>query len=131
MTNGQSSITKFFIETVNKLIDKGELKGYKELAEKLDWNRTSLSNVINGRINVPTEVYKKFAEMYGTDTVAQVDSPTSIILQKVVQMQATQRVFLMVFAELLAKERGVSIATVLSELEVAVNQQVKAEIEKL
>jgi hypothetical protein len=60
----QSEKTKDFIESVKRLIDSGEVKNQAAIVETLSWDKTLMSNVMNGRKNVPNDVYRKFAEVY-------------------------------------------------------------------
>lgn len=60
----QSDKTKKFISSVKSLIDSGEVKNYAAIINELGWDKTMFSSVINGRKNVPNEIYKKFTEVY-------------------------------------------------------------------
>lgn len=127
----QNEITKKFIEDTKTLLNKGDIASYVALAEKLGYNKTSMSNVINGRINIPLPVYKKFADIFNTDTVAHVSNGLSMVSGKVIAIEATQRVILMAVAELLAECREENVTKTLNELEAAVNLQSKSLISKL
>jgi hypothetical protein len=60
----QTAKTKEFIRKVKSLVDSGEVKSYAIIADALDWNPSMLSNVINGRQNVPNDKYRLFSEIY-------------------------------------------------------------------
>jgi hypothetical protein len=60
----QTAKTKEFVRKVKSLVDSGEIKSYAIIAEALDWNPTMLSNIINGRQNVPNDKYRLFSEIY-------------------------------------------------------------------
>jgi hypothetical protein len=60
----QTAKTKEFVRQVKSLVDSGEIKSYAIIAEALDWNPSMLSNVINGRQNVPNDKYRLFSEIY-------------------------------------------------------------------
>jgi hypothetical protein len=60
----QSAKTKEFIKKVKSLVETGMIKSYAIIADALDWNPSMLSNVINGRQNVPNDKYKLFTELY-------------------------------------------------------------------
>jgi hypothetical protein len=60
----QTAKTKEFIRKVKSLVETGVIKSYAIIAESLDWNPSMLSNVINGRQNVPNDKYKLFSELY-------------------------------------------------------------------
>jgi len=63
----QNLKTKKFITAVNSLIDKGAVKNFTEIIDNLEVGKSVFSNIINGRRNVPHEVYTKFSELYGID----------------------------------------------------------------
>jgi len=60
----QSEKTKKFITHVNNLIDSGEIKNYAAIIKALNWDKTMFSSVMNGRKNVPNDIFKKFTEVY-------------------------------------------------------------------
>jgi hypothetical protein len=60
----QNANTKTFIDEVNKLVETSRVKNYKEVADAIEWDKTAISNVMNGRRNVPHEKYTKFTEVY-------------------------------------------------------------------
>jgi hypothetical protein len=60
----QTAKTKEFIRKVKSLVETGVIKSYAIIAESLDWNPSMLSNVINGRQNVPNDKYRLFSEIY-------------------------------------------------------------------
>jgi hypothetical protein len=60
----QNDKTKLFIDAVKKLIDSGEVKNQAAIVDALEWDKTLMSNVMNGRKNVPNEVYRKFTEVF-------------------------------------------------------------------
>ena len=53
-----------FIEHVDKLINNGVVKNYAEIIKALGWHKSTFSEVINGNINVPTHIYRKFVKVY-------------------------------------------------------------------
>jgi len=46
------------------LRQKGTIARFKELADSLNWSRTSLSNVVKERRNIPLHIYNQFIEKY-------------------------------------------------------------------
>lgn len=52
----QNTLTKDFIGSVNHLVDIGLVKNGKELAEKLSWNASTMSEVMTGKRNVPRHI---------------------------------------------------------------------------
>lgn len=57
-------VTKTFIKQVEGLLNTGAAATYAEIADTLDWDRTSMTSVIKGRRNVPVAVYRRFTEHY-------------------------------------------------------------------
>jgi hypothetical protein len=130
MEFSQNVITKNFISAAKSLKDRGNVDSYDTLATSLGWNKTSMSSVMNGRRNVPNEVYKKFADKYKTDLVAEVN-PTEAGLHNVLLNHAMLRVTLMALAELLAKQRKLPVTKIIAELEAAVNEQTESLLKRL
>jgi DNA-binding Lrp family transcriptional regulator len=59
-----SENTKKFIEQVKNLKNAGVVDRFGEIVDALKWDKTALSNVMNGRRDVPPEVYSLFTEVY-------------------------------------------------------------------
>jgi predicted transcriptional regulator len=131
MTIAQNSITKTFIDSVKFLKERGDVKSFNELADVLKWNRTSMSNVLNGRINVPHEVYKKFADRFNTDHLATIKDAPSFTTKAIIKNEAMLRVILSAVAEMLATQRGVPVATMMASLESTVAQEIESRIKKM
>jgi plasmid maintenance system antidote protein VapI len=129
MTFEQNSLTRKFIHVVNELIDAGKAKSFAEIANRLEWNRTSMSNVINGRINVPLEVYKKLAKLFHVEVEADIVFQ-DYVAHKVAKIEAVSEVSLMAIAELLAQARKQPVAKVLADLRSAVNRQAESSLNK-
>lgn len=66
----QNANTKTFVDEVNRLIQGGKVKNFKEVADVIEWDKTAISNVMNGRRNVPHEKFTKFTEVYKVDNPA-------------------------------------------------------------
>jgi hypothetical protein len=64
MSFNQDDKTKKFLQQAKNLVESGIEPTYKAIAEKIGWNHNSFSLTVNGRRNVPYEVYKKFTEVY-------------------------------------------------------------------
>ncbi len=60
----QNAKTLKFVSEVKMLLDNGIVRNREEIVRELEWETTTLSNVMNGRRNVPNDIYKKFAEVY-------------------------------------------------------------------
>jgi transcriptional regulator with XRE-family HTH domain len=62
----QNDMTKIFVESVKNLVDSGEIKTYKEIADKIGLHRNALHLILKGERNVPPPQFKKFNEIYIT-----------------------------------------------------------------
>jgi hypothetical protein len=108
--------TTAFVKEVSDLLNSGAVKNYTEIVNKLKWDKTLMSNVMNGRKNVPNDVYKKFKEVYQPVTIENLEK---LAIETSLQNQAYIRVILQALAEVLSRQRGESYAKTLSDLEVA------------
>jgi len=124
----QTKKTSEFIQQVKNLKEIGQIKAYAEVIGKIDWDKTSLSNVMNGRANVPDYVYAKFLEVYGT---SKPDLNNGDIIEGIVKNQAMLEVVLSTLAELLADKRQVPVAKLNADLVSLVNQSIIAKLGKL
>lgn len=52
----QSTLTKNFISSVRQLVDTGVVKNAGDLADKLNWNKSTMSEVITGKRNVARHI---------------------------------------------------------------------------
>lgn len=59
----QNSVTLEFVSKAKELIDSGKC-AQKDLIEKLEWNKSSMSSVMNGYRNIPIEKWDTFKEVY-------------------------------------------------------------------
>lgn len=64
MSDYQELVTKEFRKRVNDLINSSQVADYSEIIKKLEWNKSSMSSVMNGSRNVPLDIWAKFAEVY-------------------------------------------------------------------
>ncbi len=82
-TLDQSQKTKKFLDSIKTLLNNGVVKNYSEVIKELGWEKTMLSNVMNGRRNVPNDIYRKFTEVYNLEGdvkgVVKHDTPTKDI----------------------------------------------------
>jgi phage repressor protein C with HTH and peptisase S24 domain len=59
----QNSYTKEFIGAVNSMQDVE----HKDIVDKLEWNKTAMSAVMNGKRNIPFDKWEKFKSVYKSD----------------------------------------------------------------
>lgn len=123
----QNSLTKKFINDVKILIGSGKVASLKVLAKNLGANYSGLNQVVNGRRNVPADVYNKFTEMYNPKEVKVDVAGIEIALQN----QAMSRVMLRAMAELLSVQRKEAVTKTLSDLEAAVRSEIQLVGDKL
>lgn len=50
---------------VDFLIKNGHANGQSEIADAIGFTKSSISNIMNNRRNIPSKVYNKFSETYG------------------------------------------------------------------
>lgn len=120
--------TRKFIRQARTLVDSGQVGGYKEIADAIDWDRTAVSNVINGRRNIPPEVFKRFTDVY---KLGEIVEPDVFFAETALQNQAYVRVILRAMAELLSKQREEPVTKTLTDLEAAVRQEIQQLTERL
>lgn len=65
----QNEKTRNFIDTVKRLIESGEVKNQAAIVDALEWDKTLMSNVMNGRKNVPNDIYRKFTDVFQFEEV--------------------------------------------------------------
>jgi hypothetical protein len=59
--------TKDFLKKVDYLIDRGIVKNTQAVIDTLEWNKSVMSSVRNGKLPVPQYIYNKFKEAYADD----------------------------------------------------------------
>lgn len=59
--------TKDFLKKVDFLIDRGIVKNTQAIIDRLEWNKSVMSSVRNGKLPVPQYIYTKFKEEYAED----------------------------------------------------------------
>lgn len=64
-----NNVTKKFVQQAKELLNTGKVKRYSDIAEAVEWDKTALSNVINGRRNIPQEIYKEFTTVYNVEEI--------------------------------------------------------------
>lgn len=121
MSINQSDKTIQFIKQVKELKDTGKINKYVEIIDALEWDKTSLSNVMNGRMNIPDWVYIKFREVYGI----RIEDPGRESMETIMRLDAKCTVLLAAIAEILAIQKGQTAAKIGSELTELVNSQLK------
>lgn len=119
--------TKKFVRWVKALINSGKVPSYQDVADNIDWDRTALSNVVNGRRNVPPEVYLKFTKVYKPSEIKDENTGLEIAIQNM----AMCRVMLRSIAEVLSSQRGEPVAKTLGNLEEAVMVEIQSMSERL
>lgn len=60
----QNGRSKAFVEQAAALIEANTVKDYIQIATAIGFDKTSVSNVVQGRRNIPFEKYKKFTTLY-------------------------------------------------------------------
>jgi DNA-binding transcriptional regulator GbsR (MarR family) len=65
MSNTPNKITKKFQDQVNNLISEGIVANQQAIVDALGWNKSQMSQAMNGAKNIPLVVYQKFTDKYG------------------------------------------------------------------
>lgn len=124
----QSEKTKKFIKDVEHLINTGVVKTYKEIIDAIGWDKTTFSNVLNGRKDVPSYIYSKFNDVYQQ---IQIDDAEKISVEHLIRIDSKCDVILSVLAEVLAKQQGHAVGKISADFVKMVNDRVKERIQKL
>lgn len=123
----QTDKTRKFIKEVGSLKESGDIKKYSEIVEALKWNKTSLSNILNGRENISDFKYSEFCKVYGIA----IDNPEQISIEHLFRIEVKNDVILSTLAELLAHQRGQTVEKIKSDLVATVNQKLKEKLEQV
>jgi hypothetical protein len=110
-----------FQQQVKELLRTSTVKDHKEIADAIGWDNTSLSNVMNGRRNIPPEKYEKFTKVYNLKTAIDPGS----LAGKLIQIEAMQSVQLRVLQELFAKALNISNMEAASIIEKILAQELE------
>lgn len=78
--------TKEFIQNVQELISIGRIKNYSAFVKEIGWNLGVMSEVMNGKKNVPAYVAAKIREMMRERSISQ---PFTEQEEKVMQLLVT------------------------------------------
>lgn len=128
MSFEQNDKTKSFIREVKNLIDQGIVKNYSEIVNELDWDKTLMSNIMNGRKNVPNDIYRKFKEVYRP---VEVSNSGTLTIEHLIRIEAMNSVILGALAEVLAFQRSQPVTKVNNDLVSTVQSQIKQMLDRL
>lgn len=64
MGSSREEKTERFIKQAQALIDKGVVKSQQEIADKIGISKAMMSNIMNGRAQIPQDKLLKFSEGY-------------------------------------------------------------------
>ena len=67
----QDHKTKDFLQKIEQLIQKGVVKNHAEIVKTLNWNKSVMSSVKNGQLEVPQHIYIRFKEVYSEHFIGQ------------------------------------------------------------
>ena len=132
----QSDKTKKFVEEVKALVDSGLAKNYAVIIQALEWDKTTFSNVLNGRKNVPNDIYRKFTEVYqiqadipikNTDLNKQIGS----IEERLIRLEGYVTILFDTSVQCLSQSSGKPIATTRAELQQALAMVLKHSMDLL
>ena len=72
----QKDINALFIERVEALLKSKRFKNKREIVDKLEWNETAMSNVLNSRRPVPEEIADKLFKLYNNENISITSEPS-------------------------------------------------------
>jgi len=127
----QNQITKEFIDEVNWLIDLALVKNQAEIVKKLDWNPSTMSEVMSGKRNVPHKIAYEFFKVYADKISGKKDSskqrleigdiePTDTIpnfAKRLIYLEATTKTLMTFVAELKSQISKEPLTKILYEIE--------------
>lgn len=68
MSTNPDNQTKEFVDRVKELENTGVVKNREEIIKAINWNKASMSTTMTGKQNVPAYIYKRFMDIYFTQT---------------------------------------------------------------
>jgi hypothetical protein len=57
-------LTKRFVQEIDHLVSQGIIKNRSAVAEKIGWDKTAISNVVNRRRDIPLDKYIRFKKVF-------------------------------------------------------------------
>lgn len=123
----QQENTAEFIELANLLQKTGRIKFYNEIVKALEWNKSTLSGILNGHKLIDDYNYKKFKEVYfpaeeGDVIVHLNKTPLDIISEReerLIRLESRSIIAFEQLANLLEKSTGRLSSSIKLELEKA------------
>ena len=135
----QNDKTIKFIKQVKSLTESGMVKNDATIVAALDWDKTTFSNVKNGRKNVPNDVYKKFTEVYQAELhdlepirIKNTD-PNKIgsIEERIIRLEGYTTVLFDTAVAALAQLSGKQAPLIRAELQEAITMVLKHSLDEL
>lgn len=120
----QDELSKRFINHVDKIIKLNPDKDYTKIAEEIKYDKSSVSNVIKGRRNIPYKKYKEFADLYNINDKEEKKLTTK---EEIAALKAAVKVLSLSVTELKMKESGKSLVEITLEFE----KMIKLETEQI
>lgn len=114
--------TKDFIKRAQTLIESGVIKNQKELGEKLDMGKAMLSNVMNGRAQIPLDKYRKFNEVY---TPVNISNPEQVSIEMQMQILAYLKALTPLTVAILSHLRNGDAAKLTKDVEQQIDEHLK------
>lgn len=129
----QTPITKKFIQEVERLRGTPAGKDYKEIAAKIGMDKTTMSNIIKGRRNIPYEVYIKFAEIFRIEDDIRTGQTSAIglIAEYVIKMDARLEVVTNLLIETMAAVKNESVVRISTDVKQALDLEISMRKDEL
>lgn len=121
-----SSRTETFILYANELVSSHIVKNFAEIADKLEWNRSMLSGVMQRKKNVPDHIFVRFMEVYFPSKIT---NPLQFLVESHIKLDAKIDTIIPVIVEILSvlKKEDVYKLTddIISIIESKISKQTK------
>lgn len=118
----QDKESKNFIEAVQTLVSNKEVKGAREIADRIGWSEAAISNVKAGIINIPLKYIKTFEKEFSIPILTSIEN--SDIQNRLLRIEANIEVFQIAIAGLKAKKTE-DFEDKFSELQTLISKAVK------
>ena len=120
----QKENTERFIRAVETLKNEGAIQFDNEIVEALNWNKTTLSSVLNRKKFIPDYYFNKFNEVYQIE----INNHEQVSLRSLIRVDAKCDVILSTLAEILSNQKGSTVEKINADLETMVIERMKKKL---
>jgi len=130
-----SAISKWFIKEVENLKSGGIVKDYKEIADNIEAKPSTISNVINGRRNIPRHNYLLFAKVYKLkkplEEIIEIPDSNQFLIERIILIEAGMEVERSLLIEILATIQNKTKLDISTGVEMALEYQISKRKDEL